>query len=158
MSGPASRSNSESNGSSDHRSRLTSRERRDPRATSDNFLHSFKGAPSARRAWRPGRGPREAAAANRGGDERPEWPAVDGPGNRPPAVPAVSARRRTRPRGPGRWPRGAAPVAGKIAAAGTECRALSGSAPPASMVLCIPQPGRACGAPLTMEPLPPQRA
>ena len=47
-----------------------------PSRSCDNSLYSFKGAPSARRARRPGREPREASAANRAGDERPSWPAA----------------------------------------------------------------------------------
>jgi hypothetical protein len=53
-----------------------------------------------------------------------------------------------------------APVAGrKSTGAGPERRALSGSVPPTSTVLRVRAPlGRACGAPLTPEPLPTQRA
>ena len=84
------------------------------------------GSPTARRAAAPG-----------------------GPGDRPPAVTAVSARCRARPRRPGRQPRVSYAVAGKVTDTGAERRALSGSAPPALTVLRIPQAERAFGAPLS---------
>jgi len=52
-----------------------------------------------------------------------------------------------------------ASLPGKVTGTGAERRALSGSAPPASTVLRIRAArGHAFGAPLTPEPLPPQRA
>jgi hypothetical protein len=132
-----------------------------------------------------------SGCGNRGGDERPEWPAVGGRGQGRAArrwrcgsfrhalwAEAHQACRAAAPGGPvtGRmrcppYQPGTAPIrkhqavslascaaVGKSQPRVAERRALSGSAPPASTVLRIPQAGRACGAPLTPEPLPPQRA
>jgi hypothetical protein len=65
------------------------------------------GSPTARRAAAPG-----------------------SPSDRPHAVPAVSARCRTRARGPGRQPYARYAIAGKATVTKAERRALSGPPPP----------------------------